>query len=1066
MLILHSVFYDNRLWLWGEVSRDLKKISPPARKRVRLCAPVMAYAATLPDLFSASEHVLGYRLKQNEATSLVAWLPTANGEPLPSSFLLLAADALSLTMSEPATLAPWYVPAVPLAPRDIVAWLCGCAGRQVIVPGVIVGPDVAFWVTAMRFAASLAASGQLSPGLRLNGKATAVWEPVIIAHDVAKMSALVNTMPAVARALNQSESDTPDIAAGDVLTGFVTLIADLLMRYPAPERDAGVTASHKRQKQSVIRVEHPCSQPATAQDAWLAALASETGELSGVTPDDARELAAQIQTWRRAALITAQAPFRLCLRLEEPAEQTVPADNDATDEPAETAVATSDNWYVRYLVQACDDASLLVPLPDVFQARGGKANLWKRRGFPLREYLLAALGIVARLCPETEESLKVAAPAGYACDATGAYRFLQESACTLTQAGIAVLLPAWWTKPQARPRVAARVRAQSPRMRSKGKLSLDAVVEFDWQLALGDMVLSAAELEQLVRLKSPLVRLRGQWVHADVGELAAAMRLWQRRQDGKTKVRDLLHMALGASKQSLPIPASEVEADGWVGDMLAQLKGEKAWQELSSPKNFSGSLRPYQVRGYSWLKFLSEWGLGACLADSMGLGKTIQALALIQHNREAGERRPVLLICPTSVIGNWQREAARFTPELPVLVHHGAQRKKGAVLDMAAQKHAIVISSYALLARDLAAFREISWAGVVLDEAQNIKNTETKQAKAARTLESDYRIALTGTPVENHVGELWSLMEFLNPGMLGGQQEFNRNFFLPIQTTRDNEAADRLKKLTAPFILRRLKTDKNIISDLPDKTEMKVYCPLTKEQASLYQTVVTELTGKLDEVEGIQRKGIILAALTKLKQVCNHPAHFLKDNSALAGRSGKLARLCELIEEILDGDECMLIFSQFREMGELLRRHLQETFGQEVLFLHGGVARAQRDQMIERFQQEGEGPKLFVLSLKAGGTGLNLTRASHVVHFDRWWNPAVEDQATDRTFRIGQTRNVLVHKFICTGTVEEKIEEMIEAKKEVTASVVGSGEAWLTELSSASLRQIFALRPEAVADRA
>jgi SNF2 family DNA or RNA helicase len=378
-----------------------------------------------------------------------------------------------------------------------------------------------------------------------------------------------------------------------------------------------------------------------------------------------------------------------------------------------------------------------------------------------------------------------------------------------------------------------------------------------------------------------------------------------------------------------------------------------------------------------------------------------------------------------------------------------------------------VLSSYALLHRDFDILKEVAWAAVILDEAQNIKNAETRQARAARSLTSDYRIALTGTPVENNVGDLWSIMEFLNPGFLGTQAAFKRNFFVPIQANRDQEAATRLKRLTAPFILRRLKTDKAIIADLPEKLEMKLFCTLTKEQASLYAAVVKDMSEALEEAEGIQRRGLVLATLTRLKQVCNHPAQLLGDNSAIAGRSGKLQRLTEMLEEALAEGDRALVFTQFAEMGELIRRHLQASFGREVLFLHGAVPKRQRDRMVARFQSDGhhtDAPRVFILSLKAGGTGLNLTTANHVFHFDRWWNPAVENQATDRAFRIGQRRNVQVHKFICAGTLEEKIDEMIERKQEVAASIVGSGEGWLTELSNSQLKELFALRQDAIGE--
>jgi len=523
-------------------------------------------------------------------------------------------------------------------------------------------------------------------------------------------------------------------------------------------------------------------------------------------------------------------------------------------------------------------------------------------------------------------------------------------------------------------------------------------------------------------------------------------------------------MALGGAEAAPGVQFEEARGEGWIGELLEKLGGKTRYEELPVPTDFQGTLRPYQVRGFSWLGFLRQYGLGACLADDMGLGKTIQALALFCHERNNGVNRPVLLVCPTSVVGNWRKEAARFAPGLPVLVHHGLARTRGQEFVEEAGRHAVVISTYSLVHRDIDILKDVAWSGIVLDEAQNIKNPETRQSRAVRSLAADYRIALTGTPVENNVGELWAIMEFLNAGFLGSAAEFRRSFLLPIQKSADNDAAGKLRKLTAPFILRRLKTDRTVLEDLPEKMEMKVFCNLTPEQASLYKSVVEDTTRSLDTSTGIQRKGLILAALTKLKQICNHPAQFLGDESPLPGRSGKLSRLTEMVEELLAEGDRALIFSQYADMGQRLRSHLSATFGQEALFLHGGVPAHKRDQMVERFQNGGDsGPKLFVLSLKAGGTGLNLTAANHVFHFDRWWNPAVENQATDRAFRIGQTRNVQVHKFVCVGTLEERIDEMIERKKAIADNVVGAGESWLTELSTAEIKELFALRQEALA---
>lgn len=738
----------------------------------------------------------------------------------------------------------------------------------------------------------------------------------------------------------------------------------------------------------------------------------------------------------------AAGPFKLCFRLEEP------------ENPQGV-------WRVSYLLQSTSDPGLLLP-PGLALGTGPRApKILRRESFELREKLLSALEQAARICPDIWLSLGAVAPDGYELDVRGAHEFLTLQAAALESAGFGVLLPAWWTRKGGRPQLSARGKATRPGMQGALGFSLDDVIRLDWEVALGTQTLTREELDALTKLKEPLVRLRGRWVEASGDDIRTAMEFWKKRE--QATLRDLVRMSLGGGEAPPGLVIRDVAAEGELGRFLDRLQGKARYETLPPPKKLAGRLRPYQRRGFSWLAFLRQYGLGACLADDMGLGKTIQALALILSDREAGVRRPVLIACPLSVVSNWKKEAERFTPGLSILVHHGVDRERAAAFKKSVAKHAIVVTSYALLARDFETLREIHWGGVILDEAQNVKNPQTLQARAARALKADYRIALTGTPVENHVGDLWSIMEFLNPGLLGSQAEFKKLFFTPIEGG-DKEAAGRLARLTRPFVLRRLKTDKSIIRDLPDKLEMKVFCNLTKEQASLYAAVGRDAEAAIEGADGIQRRGLIIAALTRLKQVCNHPAHFLGDNSRLEGRSGKLARLCEMLEEVLESGERALVFTQYAKMGSMLQRHIGETFGREVLFLHGGVPRAERDLMVERFQAEGEGPAVFVLSLKAGGTGLNLTRATHVFHYDRWWNPAVENQATDRAHRIGQTRNVQVHKFICAGTLEEKIDAMLERKKDVAERIVGAGEGWLTELSNAELRQVFALSAEAVGD--
>jgi len=667
-----------------------------------------------------------------------------------------------------------------------------------------------------------------------------------------------------------------------------------------------------------------------------------------------------------------------------------------------------------------------------------------------------SLGQASRICPDIADRLGISKMDGHTLDSNGAYNFLTQEAAALKQTGYGVMLPAWWSD-RKRNKLLAKPHASTTSKWGGGSIR-NSLFNFDWSVALGDQNVTVEELNELAEQKQSLIQVRGEWMEVNADEIRAAI-VFMNKYQKKMNLSDMYRMTTEVPDI---IEMGRIEADGWLGDMLERLESKNVLEELEQPANFSGTLRPYQIRGYSWLAFLRQYGLGGCLADDMGLGKTIQMLASIQKDWNEGVKRPILLICPMSVMGNWQREAKKFTPELPVMIHHGTARNKGKEFEESVQNNAIIISSYGLLLRDVEMLREVQWGGIVLDEAQNIKNAATKQSRAARTLSSDYRFALTGTPVENNVGDLWSIMEFLNSGILGSQAEFERNFLAPIHARADTDASDKLKRITEPFILRRLKTDKSIISDLPDKIENKVYCTLTKEQASLYVSIQKEAERVMAEEEGIKRKGVILATMSKLKQVCNHPAQLLKDNSKIADRSGKLARLTEMIEEIVQVGDRALIFTQFVEMGTIIKQHLQETLGIEILFLHGSISQKKRDVMVQQFQStdddgDVDNPRIFIVSLKAGGTGLNLTAANHVFHFDRWWNPAVENQATDRAFRIGQKQNVQVHKFICAGTMEEAIDDTIEKKKNVAEQVVGTGEGWLTELSNNELREILKL---------
>jgi superfamily II DNA or RNA helicase len=1031
MILLQASFLADRLLLWGETPAPTPT---NAKRKLRKTAAALPFAADPTALTESMPRAA----RPADPQAVFAWLPTQGGQPLASSPLI--AEPPELT--EAPALAAWGVSALPLEGRQAVDLLAGWLDRDTLAPGLRAGVTLRFWADALRFAGALVAREQFLPGLRHGADGwSARWEPTIAGQDGQRFAGLARAMPAACRALATTAESPPNRPAAAVLADFLALAVDALVR---SANGAVVRSTRPKTKKPAY---------ASLHDQWLAALRSDDGRLRD---DEAAltEFAEQVRSWHRPLAVSAAAPFRLCFRLEEP-----PAPDG---EPS--AAATQEPWIVRYLLQAQDDPSLLVPAGDAWKPRGANAAVFQRAGFRPREFLLASLGQAAGVCAPVEASLRTADPAGFETNTVGAHLFLTEAAGALRQAGFGVLLPSWWTGHGTRQKLTLTAQVKTPKLRAGSGLSLASMLEFDWRVAIGDQKLSLRELEALARLKTALVRVRGQWVQVSAEEIAAALAFLKKQATGQATAGELVRMALGAAGPGPGgVAVAGVEATGWFGDLLRQLQGEASFAELPAPPGFRGSLRPYQLRGYSWLAFLSRWGLGACLADDMGLGKTVQTLAFVQKGREGGERRPTLLICPMSVVGNWKKEAERFTPDLPVLVHHGQKRTRDAAFVQEAGKHALVLSSYALLHRDADLLQKVDWAGVVLDEAQNIKNAETRAAQAARALKADHRIALTGTPVENHVGDLWSISQFLNPGLLGTRAAFRRSFLVPIQVQRDPAATERLKRLTGPFLLRRLKTDPTIIADLPEKQEAKVYCNLTKEQVSLYEAVVKELDREMNEADGIRRKGLILGALSKLKQVCNHPAQFLGDQSEIAGRSGKLARLTEMLDEVLQANDRALVFTQFTEMGDILRKHLQETFGIEVLFLHGGTSAKQRDRMVTRFQEAG-GPRIFLLSLKAGGTGLNLTAANHVFHFDRWWNPAVENQATDRAFRIGQKRNVQVHKFICVGTLEERIDEMIESKREVAARVVGEGEGWLTELSNDQLKNLVKLRQEALGE--
>jgi SNF2 family DNA or RNA helicase len=631
-----------------------------------------------------------------------------------------------------------------------------------------------------------------------------------------------------------------------------------------------------------------------------------------------------------------------------------------------------------------------------------------------------------------------------------------------------VQLPAGWDGAR---RVGLRLSARSAPAAGvvvRGGLGREQVADFRWSLAVGDGdPLDEDELAALVETKAPLVRLRGAWVSVDQERLRRGLEFLRRARRHPPTAAEVLAIAAGHAgdvETDLPLPVTGVDADGWLGDLLAG-SADRTLTPIDPPPGFTATLRPYQRRGVSWLAFLASLGLGACLADDMGLGKTVQLLALEAHDRAPApdEPGPTLLICPMSMVGTWEREAARFAPDLRVRAHHGPGRPRGDDLRAAATDADLVVTTYATAARDADDLAGIDWHRLVLDEAQAVKNARSTPARAVRRFRARHRVALTGTPVANRLAELWAIMDVLNPGILGTAERFRTRYAIPVERHGDSDAAGLLRRTTRPYLLRRVKTDPTIVDDLPEKIEITQHYRLTREQASLYRTIVDDMLERIEGSDGIARRGNVLAAMTKLKQVCNHPAQLLHDGSPIGRRSGKVVRLEEILGEVLAEGDRALCFTQFTEFGHLLVPHLSARLDTEVGFLHGGLPRRRREELVRRFQ-DGGGPSVLLLSLKAGGSGLTLTAATHVIHLDRWWNPAVEEQATDRAFRIGQHRAVQVRKFLCPGTVEERIDALVRSKRALSQLVVGDGEGWLTELSTAQLRELFALGAEALQD--
>ncbi len=1333
MSIIHGSWIVNSgkdyFFVWGQTWRSLVNKAFALNKSGDFIHPFNMSRSELLDLFQSHELDVASLLNHSKWQTQLVGMPTIITGTEASKKVQPVFAGNAFKGEEKLDLYLWEVKGFRLTPQETINLLQILSLSSLQSHTDYLAGDIRFWAHIYRWALDLIVRQKFLPGIEVQKSRRtsyrSIWQPLIDSEvDLVRLAKFTQALPEACLAYLDAEESEVDTTEEKLLLRSLSMILDARLR-------SWIDYNPNSYKDITI-------------EPWLRSLA-ESPELKA-EPQDAKRLTNALYNWTLPIseyLVNRQDDFglnryRVCFALTPPTEITENGEQQ--------------DWSLNYYLQALDNSDFVVDAATVWRCPAEFLKIGDRTLENPQETLLKGLGLASRIYEPIRASLNRSQPINCTLNPIQVYEFIRAIAWQLRDNGLGVIVPPGLTSDSSEQRLGIKMTASVPQKKGE-RLSLHSMLKYKLEIAVGDRTVSKRDFKKLLAQKSPIVEIDGQWIALQPADVRAAQAVLDKSNDQlDLSVEDALRLSTGDTTTLAKLPVVKFEPTGVLAGLLDNLSDDKSVEPVAKIKDFQGELRPYQAKGVGWLSFLDTWGLGACLADDMGLGKCVlpdtklqingvlksaaeiwqeysqatdfdgegywskptQALQVnsldettgkiivaeignlyrqkiqekvckvtledgssvtitkrhklltnygwknklqvgdyvcvpskmygndyqvdpdltkqnkleqvcgrsnntnvegipasglvaevvantklpirhlgmnntvyidgsqefsarsltqvvdcldnvisgqaeanyqqlkpskwtqktlnayqqldrqylvakkqqlqtlldrevfycqiksieeidyagwvydfevpVHHNFVANNiichntvqligfllnlkqqkllTKTTLLVCPTSVINNWEREVRKFAPKLKAMIHHGDKREQGTTFAKTVKDKQIVITSYSLVYRDLKTFSGVDWQGIVLDEAQNIKNPSAKQSQAVREIPAGFRIALTGTPVENRLTELWSILDFLNPGFLGNRNFFQKRFAVPIEKYGDRESLNILRSLTQPFILRRLKTDKNIIQDLPDKQEMNVFCGLSAEQAELYQQLVDNSLEEIEDSEGIKRRGLILTLLVRLKQLCNHPELLDKESntkviikaSDFSDRSGKLLRLEEMLEEIVDEGDRSLIFTQFSEWGKILKPYLEEKLKGEVLFLYGATSRQARQEMVDRFQNEPNGPKIFILSLKAGGTGLNLTRANHVFHVDRWWNPAVENQATDRAFRIGQKRNVQVHKFVCTGTLEERINDIIESKKELAEQTVNAGEKWLTDLDTGSLRSLLLLDRDAIID--